>query len=112
MKRSLCVLVVAVCIAGCDDNLCDGDQRYSHGLCYEIDAEVAVDSAFPHFGDPCTADPDCGAPATYCAKEPGAATGYCTRTGCLTDATICPAGWTCLDLGVFAPGLPAICKKP
>ena len=68
-------------------------------------------------GDPCTDSTnhtDCQGPLTdYCAKQPGQATGYCTKTGCTaTDASLCPQGWTCFNVGQFAPGQPWICLKP
>jgi hypothetical protein len=63
------------------------------------------------FGDSCTAQTDCHCPTDYCALMPGAAMGTCTRTGCDKDPSICPASYTCLDLGAFQPGLPHICYK-
>ena len=110
------VLFATFVLAACEpeSERCDPDQRYSYGLCYTIDAAPSDGTAmtFPHFGDVCTGDPDCIAPTDYCAKYPSDPTGYCTRTGCLTDPTICPGGWSCLDLSVYLPGLPAICLKP
>lgn len=64
------------------------------------------------FGISCSADPDCTAPADYCAKMPGASTGYCTQEGCKTDATICPASWTCFDLSAIVPNGPNFCQEP
>jgi hypothetical protein len=76
------------------------------------DASVATDAGPGGFGATCTEDANCQAPANYCAKTPGAPSGYCTQTGCLADASICPAGWGCLDLSRFQPGAPSICSKP
>lgn len=65
------------------------------------------------FGKDCTADGDCTAPVGYCAKMPGASSGYCTQQGCKTDASICPATWTCFDLAaVGVPNGPNFCQKP
>jgi hypothetical protein len=64
------------------------------------------------FGKSCADDTTCSAPANYCAKSPGATTGYCTQTGCLADPSICPAGWKCFDVSVFSPGGPNFCQKP
>jgi hypothetical protein len=63
------------------------------------------------FGDSCTASTDCHCPTDYCAVMPGSTTGFCTRTGCDVDPTICPAKWTCLNLGTFQAGLPQICYQ-
>jgi hypothetical protein len=65
---------------------------------------------FAHFGDVCAGDDSCAAPTDFCAKYPSDPTGYCTRTGCLTDASLCPDGWSCLDLSMY--GYPAICLRP
>lgn len=67
------------------------------------------------FGATCTdgaTSTDCPCEASYCAVQPGQTAGYCTRTGCKEDASICPSGWSCLDLSVFLPGQPSICRKP
>lgn len=65
------------------------------------------------FGKTCTADTDCTAPVNYCAKMPGASSGFCTQQGCKADATICPASWTCFDLAaVGVPNGPNFCQKP
>jgi hypothetical protein len=64
------------------------------------------------FGATCSDDANCQGPTDYCVKAPGAPTGYCSRKGCKEDASICPSGWACFDLGMFQPGLPSICRKP
>ena len=63
------------------------------------------------FGASCTRDADCSCAASYCALAPGAREGYCTKTGCKEDASLCPSGYACFDLSRFAPGLPAFCAK-
>lgn len=116
---ALACLVLAACFS--DTDHCDPDQRYAFGLCYQIDAAASpadaastadADPRFAHFSDVCTGDDSCAAPTDYCAKYPSDPTGYCTRTGCLTDLSICPDGWSCLDLSVYLAGLPAICLRP
>ena len=121
--RLILIVLAPIAVAGCfpDSNRCDPDQRYSYGLCYQIDAAVSPQTgadagaddagmSFAHFGDVCAGDGDCAAPTDFCAKYPSDPTGYCTRTGCLTDASLCPDGWSCLDLSMY--GYPAICLKP
>jgi hypothetical protein len=75
------------------------------------DAGVSDGGASP-FGAACMEDAGCSAPTTYCAKQPGSQTGYCTVTGCKQNARVCPSGWGCFDLSMFQPGAPSICTKP
>jgi hypothetical protein len=63
------------------------------------------------FGAPCKLPADCTCEADYCALMPGQATGYCTKQGCKQDASLCPSGWSCFDLSLFSPDLPAICTN-
>lgn len=64
------------------------------------------------FGATCTSDAACPcAEASYCAIMPGQASGTCTATGCAEDPSVCPAGWSCFDISVFAPGQPSICTE-
>ncbi len=64
------------------------------------------------FGDACARSQDCRCEVDYCALQPGATEGVCTRTGCVEDPSICPASWQCLDLSAFDASLPAICVPP
>lgn len=78
----------------------------------------ACDASSPQgFGAACTTSgPDATscpcAPAGYCALMPGQTQGYCTATDCKANPSVCPSGWSCFDLSVFDPTLPAICAKP
>jgi hypothetical protein len=111
-----CLVAVATGV-GCADkeNLCDPDQTLSMGTCYAPDAPpptADADTRFAHFGDVCTATPECVLPTAFCLIMPGAPSGYCTAVGCLADPTLCPAGWGCLDLSMYGPGLPSVCAAP
>lgn len=64
------------------------------------------------FGKDCTDSKECSGEASYCALQPGKTTGYCTATGCTSNASVCPAGWGCFDVSAFQPGAPSICTKP
>jgi hypothetical protein len=82
------------------------------------DSAVPGDAASPActlpddgFGAACKANTDCPCGADYCALMPGQTAGYCTRTGCKEDASVCPSGWSCFDLSLFSPDLPAICTN-
>lgn len=110
-------LIVAAVLSGCvgQDSKCDPGQDLSNGVCFTPDAPastVDADLRFAHFGDVCADETACVAPTTFCVILPGEATGYCTATGCLEDATVCPVDWGCVDLSVYGPGLPSICGMP
>ena len=71
--------------------------------------------AAPAFGQTCMTAAECSAPTNYCALVPGQPSGSCTATGCNLDPTICPTGWSCMDLTAFVgqhlcvpPGTPGI----
>lgn len=64
------------------------------------------------FGRTCKESKECEGVASYCAVMPGKTTGYCTATGCKTNASVCPTGWSCFDVSLFQPGAPSICTKP
>ncbi len=76
------------------------------------DAGAPGDGGGSAFGRTCTTNPDCTAPADYCAVLPGQTQGYCTATGCTENASVCPSGWGCLNLALFTPGAPSICTRP
>jgi hypothetical protein len=62
-------------------------------------------------GEPCTSAGQCTEGAEYCALMPGQSEGYCTPTGCIEQPELCPDGWSCFDVSVFAPGQPSICIR-
>jgi hypothetical protein len=63
------------------------------------------------FGARCSGDQDCSCKANYCALMPGQSQGTCTVQGCKAEPGLCPSGYGCFDLSIFAPGLPSICTK-
>ena len=56
------------------------------------------------FGNTCMTAADCGCDTGFCAGYPGQQ-GICSHTGCLQDASVCPANWTCQDFSAFQAGL-------
>jgi hypothetical protein len=62
------------------------------------------------FGEPCSADSQCRCGKDLCAIIPGETCGFCTRSGCLADPSICPGGWMCYDASAFQPGY-SLCVK-
>lgn len=67
------------------------------------------------FGAPCndtTQHSDCPCAANYCSKSPFDAQGYCSVTGCKENPSVCPPGWSCFDVSMFAPGQPSVCMRP
>lgn len=116
----------ATCV-GCDDVACDPDQINTGEFCVAAPADHgmpdggatgaagAPDSAGAGanaFGASCSDASECPAPTDWCAVQPPDTTGFCTRQGCLDDPSICPDEWSCMDLSVFSPTLPAICTPP
>jgi hypothetical protein len=103
---------VALVSACSEDHPCSSDEVFRDGYCYPTDAGQPPVNGTPDasaggavdggggggFGQTCATAADCAAPATFCAPMPLA---YCTAFGCDTDPTVCPAGWTCLDLSNF-----------
>jgi hypothetical protein len=75
-------------------------------------SDAGGDASATLFGVTCSSSAECIGDTDYCNKGQGAATGYCTHTGCLATPSICPATWTCFNLGMFQAGLPAVCRKP
>jgi hypothetical protein len=63
------------------------------------------------FAKECHDDADCVCDSDFCAGYPGQI-GFCTRTGCDADPSVCPSGYSCMDLSSFGAGLPAICTQP
>jgi hypothetical protein len=130
MTRSTLLVLASVALAAgaCDPtDPCDPGQAFSNGVCVSLidaappapdaapasdDASPAADACTDDLGSTCTSDDDCGCVSRYCAIQPGDPDGYCTRTGCLDDPSVCPEGWGCLDLSMFFPGLPSICTMP
>jgi hypothetical protein len=132
------VALVLLAEAGCKDdpNPCDSTTYYDGASCMpKQDAGPTLDLAAAEadqpavdtgggeangsstslLGVPCTssgASPECQGPDTdYCAIQPGNP-GYCTKSGCATDAD-CPADWTCFDLSKMGiTGYPPMCTKP
>jgi hypothetical protein len=117
MRRALALLRAAglvLAAAACQpDDPCDPGHVEHGGHCYLVDGPPAdaptLDSAFAHFGDGCATDLDCAAPTTYCALPPGDSAGFCTRTECLPDPTMCPPEWTCLDVASYGAGFASLC---
>jgi hypothetical protein len=56
------------------------------------------------FGEPCGDTKECRCGKDLCAIIPGQTCGFCTRSNCMADPSICPTGWTCFDASSFQPG--------
>ena len=108
--------VVTLCSACKSDTPCSQDESFNNGYCYPnpkdagtppatgadaspaIDGGGAIDSepggGAGVFGQPCSSPADCLPPTTLCAPQ----LNYCTAMGCDVEPTLCPAGWTCMDV--------------
>jgi len=122
------VMMLAATLAiGCSfiDEKCDDGQRLAMHTCFvAADASPpAADAGSPAdggthlmctpatgFGDTCTATAMCPCNTDICAIQPGSASGFCSRSDCLKDTSVCPAGWRCTDLSAFQPGF-SMCLK-
>ncbi len=112
--------VLFAALAGCSDVECDPGQINNGEFCKtppampDPMAEGGAPSNEPAtgFGMTCSDTSECPSPTDWCAIQPSATSGSCTRKGCLEDTTICPADWGCMDLSVFSPALPSICTPP
>ncbi len=83
----------------------DGDGDASGGVCTLPGGDEQG------FGVPCTSDAQCTCYASFCSMQPGAKSGICTVKGCKTNPSLCPDGWSCLDLSIFGAGLPSVCNQ-
>ena len=126
---------VVLGVVGCDlSNHCDPGQIYEGLTCIDVPeagtdapggdvgAEVDGDDggaggdgatscpAYQGFGDTCTVVSQCSCGLDSCNTFMSA--NYCTRSHCLADPTICPPGWTCLDVSAFDPATGSACLRP
>jgi len=125
-SRSLWLFGIGPCLlfglVDCGEK-CDPGYHLENHLCY---VDVAVDGAGgaddgqagaagacseTTFAAECLSSADCTSDADFCAGYPGQV-GFCTRSGCDRDPSVCPAGYSCMDLSSFGAGLPAICTQP
>jgi hypothetical protein len=123
------VITLLLATAGCDlSNHCDPGQIYMNHDCFNVpDAAASGDGGgddggaspgddgaaacqpYQGFGDTCTDVSMCSCGLDSCNTFMG---NYCTHTHCLADPTICPPGWTCLDLSSVDPTTGSACVKP
>lgn len=119
--RKLAIVLLLLATAACfPEGDCDRDQIPQGGICLAgvpgatgADAAPPVDGSPPVDGDPgavstfgavCTTIDQCGADTDVCAVIPGNAEGFCSRSGCAQDATLCPTGWVCFDASAYVAG--------
>jgi hypothetical protein len=74
-------------------------------------AGSAGEPAKSGFGAACEGDTECTEEeAPYCAISPIDPIGFCTVTGCSTDQSLCPEGWSC-NTAYMAFGAPDFCSE-
>jgi hypothetical protein len=73
-------------------------------------APAMCTAAAAGFGDACSVTSQCHCSTDLCAVIPGQSCGFCTRSGCKADPSICPAGWTCYDASAYQAGY-SLCVK-
>ncbi len=123
------LVVVGAVFLGCHDQ-CDPGYTLENYLCVAIPDDTASGGAAGSddagggepgtgpascepstFGADCTSSADCTCDSSFCAAYPGDV-GFCTRTGCLEDPSVCPTGYGCFDISALQPGQPSICTPP
>ena len=72
-------------------------------------AETAASPALQ--GEPCREKEECAVHVRFCVVMPGELTGYCTKFDCDPAANNCPAGYTCMDVSAYSPGVPTLCLQ-
>jgi hypothetical protein len=109
---------------GCGGDRCEPGYYLENHVCYQTPASAGAagdtgsagapscdDPNVSTFGADCRVAAECVCDSDFCAANPGSV-GFCTRTGCDTDPSVCPSGHACVDLSGFGPGLPSICVPP
>jgi len=112
-------LLLSVCLAlGCTSSHCDPDQLLADDLCLDISSVDGgscqpADDAGDGFGISCVTTSDCPCGFDYCldVDNGGSGGGYCTKSGCGANASLCPATWSCIDYAEFISGLPSVCTR-
>ena len=106
LKENLCVLSV-------DSGVIDGSGTHDAGATVMgNDADVPPTACTEStFDSTCLTATDCGCDTGFCAAMPGQQ-GFCTHSGCLQDTSVCPTGWTCMDLSAYGQQGLSICTPP
>jgi hypothetical protein len=125
-NRGIAIALLSLLPAiGCGGEQCDPDQELNNHMCKAASTggtgasadsggsagDSGGASAGTSLGALCASDSECTGDTNYCATPPTTPR-FCTRTGCKEDPSVCPAGWTCMDLSIFLATLPAICEPP
>lgn len=72
------------------------------------DAVMCTDR-YTGFGYGCNVPEDCPCGRDFCVIFSGQQ--YCSQTGCDADPSICPSGYSCVDLGTYVAGLKPTCIR-
>ncbi len=115
---------------GCSGDRCGPDMELTDGGCVpaalpapsadkarepttdEPTADETDDPVGEGLGLVCLEDADCPADFDLCMRSPFDAEGYCSSRDCVVRAKeACPAGYHCMDLSIFDPGLPTACAR-
>jgi hypothetical protein len=122
--RWLSVGALALLGACQPDQLCDEGYAFSDGQCIpapktaqdagaDSGADAGGHDGAVTFGTPCTDSvnhTECQSQnTTVCLMAPGDTSGQCSAINCDRNPSICPSGWSCLDLSVIQPGAPFGC---
>jgi hypothetical protein len=128
MSVAILAAIAGASVIGCaPEHRCDPGQVDLGYACYSppgmpdgaVESNAAAEvippdsvmctDKFTGFAYGCNAPADCPCGLDFCIIYGGP--GYCTRTGCADDPSLCPQGWSCVDLGLYSPGLTPTCVK-
>ena len=131
MRFACCLLACSVLSACLPDDVCDKGFSEKSGLCFadqsastkdssvstdedsgssnDTDASSTAAPDYSHFGDACTTNAECKEPAPACLGP----LGYCSRTQCMDDPSVCPPDFECMDISAASPdpSVTHICLK-
>lgn len=128
MRCALCFTLASLILSGClSDDVCDRGFLEKGGVCFrnasttdaaasDTDAGEEADAAssgadrYAHFGDTCTTDDQCQAPAPTCLGV----LMYCSLIQCNAGDALCPPSYTCTDISMASPdpSVTHVCLKP
>lgn len=134
MRRLAFSIALVLGALGCDVSThCDPGQVYLMYSCFDVpdagvgdaggvaddgggendggsDGSTNTCAPYEGFGAACTMPSQCPCGIDSCNTF--ASPTYCTRTHCLADTSICPTGWTCMDISAFDPVTGSFCARP
>lgn len=112
-RLGLAQVLLALALLACtEDKPCDLGSYFVDGVCRpRLDAAADASGTPPSatFGSTCTDHAQCTGEVNACLKRDTDPSGQCSVAPCDTMPGVCPAQWSCCDLGPLQPGAPFGC---